>query len=316
MVVKTRKRSRGGKQHKGVVVTEKHDVIAKVEIPLCINDETLHRPGLLLGWNSARAKRYTDAVVTEIEANAGQFDDCRVVAVRLGGGVASNAGAGIADIMRALRHVCEVADDVLITMRASIANISGATMPFFRRARVSRFDFEMLSLNPMDFARINHVDNLDDFPIICDNFLHSYANDSLGLVLAYGFAAPAGQDGVLNVRRSALAAARTHTSHVCLERCAGEKAVDDDTADKQLETMREVLLEAGMREYLPLHFAREGKEDTFDILCARGTDCIGFGLGALTRLDGAESENTHDFERYCQNSHDFAAITEQVRTYA
>ena len=165
-------------------MTEKRDAIVQVSVPFCVDDRALRREGMILGWDSARMARYADALVAEIEANAGQFDDCLVRAVQLGGGVASNAGADIARIVRAVRQVCDVAEDAPVAMRSSIANVSGATMPFFRRAGVTRFDFEMLSLNPVDFVRLNRVDNLNDLPIICDHFLHSYANGAGGRALA------------------------------------------------------------------------------------------------------------------------------------
>ena len=209
-------------------MTEKRDAIVQVSVPFCVDDRALRREGMILGWDSARMARYADALVAEIEANAGQFDDCLVRAVQLGGGVASNAGADIARIVRAVRQVCDVAEDAPVAMRSSIANVSGATMPFFRRAGVTRFDFEMLSLNPVDFVRLNRVDNLNDLPIICDHFLHSYANDTLGLVLAFGHDASEGGDGALNVRRTALAAARSHATHAELVRVADELAAGCD----------------------------------------------------------------------------------------
>ena len=43
-------------------------------------------------------------------------------------------------------------------------------------------------------------------------------------------------------------------------------------------------------------------------------DSLGFGAGAVTRLEGVESVNTNDFERYCARSADFAAITESVHS--
>lgn len=289
---------------------EKRDAIVKVEIPFCVRKCAFCTRDVIPGWDSARMRAYVDALVAEIGANADQFDDCVVRAVRIGGGIASNAGAGVADIVRALRRALPVADDAQVTMRASIANISGATMPFFRRAGVDRFDFEMLSLNPLDFVRLNRVDNLNDLPIVCDHFLHSYANDSLGLVLAFGHAAPEGEDAKLNVRRTALAAARTHASHVELVRCVPA----DESADRQLDEARDVLTGHGFVEYLPLRFARPGKEDRFALMKSAGAPQVGFGLGAVTRLDGVESENTHDLARYCTSSHDFAAITEHVRS--
>lgn len=294
-------------------MTEKRDAIVQVSIPFCVKDEALKRDGMVLGWDSARMARYADALVAEIEANAGQFDDCRVRAVRLGEGVASNAGADIARIVRAVRRTCDVAEGAPVTMRSSIANVSGATMPFFRRAGVTRFDFEMLSLNPIDFVRLNRVDNLNDLPIICDHFLHSYANDTLGLVLAFGHRAREGEDGALNVRRTALAAARSHATHVELVQVVSEMAAEPEEVARQLGEMRDALVSHGFAEYLPLRFARAGKEDRYAQLAEAGASQIGFGLGAVTRLDGVESVNTRDLERYCAASADFAKITEDVR---
>ena len=297
-------------------MTDKRDAIVKVSVPFCVVDDTLRREGMIRGWDSARMSRYVDALVAEMEANARQFDDCRVRAVRLGCGVASNAGADIARIMRALRRACDVADDASVTMRSSIANVSGATMPFFRRAGVTRFDFEMLSLNPVDFAQLNHVDNLNDLPIICDHFLHSYANDTLGFVLAFGQTAPLGEDGALNVRRTALAAARSHAAHVELVRVADALVAPPDEVARQVDEMRDVFADEGFAEYAPLRFARGGGVDRFARMAETGVPQIGFGLGALTRLDGAESVNTRDLDRYCAASADFSAITDDVRSVA
>ena len=46
---------------------------------------------------------------------------------------------------------------------------------------------------------------------------------------------------------------------------------------------------------------------------AHALEQIGFGLGAITRIDGAESVNTRDLARYCAAEGDFAKITEEVR---
>lgn len=293
-------------------IAERQNAIASIEVPLCVNDEILARPGMLLGWDSVRAARYCEAVVAEIEANAGQFDDCLVRAVRFGGGVATNAGRGIADIMAALKRSVPVADDAQVTMEASVANISGATFPFFRRAGIHRFDFEMFSLNSANFTRLNTVDNLADYPLVCDHFLHAYGNRSLGLVLAYGYEPRAREDAVIECRRSALAVGE-NAAHVRLEPVRGARACGADEAARQRCAMAEALESQGFAEYLPGRFARPGEEDRFAMMDAAGAPRLGFGLGALTRLDGAESRTTTDFERYVAHSGNFALITEKAR---
>ena len=294
-------------------MAEKQDVIVKVEIPFCVSDRILKRPGMILGLDTERVNRYTEAVAAEVRANAGQFDDCLVRAVHFGGGVASNAGRGIATIMKALRESLDVADDAQITMRSAICNISGATMPYFTRAGVGRFDFEMYSLDVRDFSRLNYLDCLNDLPVICDNFLHSYANNKLGYILAYGQAGVKGQDERRNVRRTMLAAGRSHASHVTLVHVCDEMSGSEEDAAGHLEEARDVLPSYGFTEYLPLRFAREGCEDRYTLMELEGAPCIGFGLGATTRIGGVESTNTSDLELYCKNADNFAVITADVR---
>ena len=96
-------------------------------------------------------------------------------------------------------------------------------------------------------------------------------------------------------------------------RVADELAAGCDEVARQLDEMRGALTEHGFMEYLPLRFARAGKEDRFAQMAAAGVPQIGFGLGAITRIDGAESVNTRDLARYCAAEGDFAKITEEVR---
>lgn len=132
-------------------------------------------------------------------------------------------------------------------------------------------------------------------------------------MLAFGHRAREGEDVALNVRRTALAAARSHATHVELAQVASELVASPEEVARQLDGMRDALAGRGFVEYLPLRFAREGKRDRLALLEEAGAPCIGFGLGAVTRIDGVESANTQDLERYCAASGDFSAITAKVR---
>lgn len=145
-------------------------------------------------WDTSRMEEYVKAVEKEVIANADQFDDCSIEAIRLGGGCASLAPAPcVADLMRTVRQLYHVAENAPVSMTASIADISGATMPFFRRAKITRFDFMMMSLDTFDFARLNTRDNLRDFPLICECF---------GSVPIVGVAIPLARTGRRPARES------------------------------------------------------------------------------------------------------------------
>ncbi|MDR3315958.1 MAG: hypothetical protein LBS98_05735 [Coriobacteriales bacterium] len=255
---------------------------------------------------------YMRAVRAEIEANADQFTDMRIEAVRFGGGIASNAGEGIAEVMRCVRQCFSVASDAPVTMRSSIANISGANMTWFKRAGICRYDFEMMSLNQMDFFRLNKMDSLNDFETICDYILRSYNNDLLGLILAYGLEAATPQATIQNFRNSILKVVRSHVAHLILLCYEGDSPASDEQQGEQLAQARELLAEHGFREYIPLHFAREGLEDRYFQRSHEGATEVAFGLRARTIVEGACSTNTSDLDTYLQYSADYTKITASI----
>lgn len=260
------------------------------------------------GWDSALNARYADALIGELEANADEFADVEVQAVRLGGGQASHLGGdNVWRVMRAVRRLFRLAPGAPVSMRCSQGDVSGASMPLFRRSGIGRLDLEMLTLDQASFHRVNPDDSLELYPILCNTFLHSYANDSLGLVLLAG--SPLARD--IEARRSFLEARNYHAAHVIVERYEGEGA-DPARTQAQAACAREILEAAGLHEYLPLRFARPGCEDRFFQAREAGSDVLGFGLGARTRFDGALSTNTSDMETYLEHSRDFTQITASV----
>lgn len=291
----------------------KRELIVKCTIPFCVKRCAYCTRAPIEGWDTRRMHAYMGALQREIAANAAEFADCTVTAIHLGGGLASMANAqDVSDTVQLLRTKYDVAEDASVTIRSAIANISGASMPFFKRAGITRFDFEMMSLSPVGYAEVNRRDALSDFPVVCDYFLHSHANDSLGIVLLAGHA-KAGAD---NFRRSIIEFTRSDASHLIIQRCGGSDALPDSTIDSQIEDARDLLQEAGFPEYASLRFARPGKEDSFTLKRRGGCDQLSFGLGARSRIEGVETRNTADLASYCAHAHDFALITDQARPLA
>ena len=292
---------------------EKKQAIVELALPFALERRGQAEREHIVGWDSQRATEYLRALRAEIAANVDEFDDCEVVGVHLGGGIATNAPAEELWAMgRTLRETLHVAPGTPMSCRASICNISGASMPYLRRAGVTRFDFELLALDNADFCRLNHTDALQDFGYVVDDFLHAYANKSLGIVLAYGFDAP----DTKAFRRSVVQFTRMPVAHLILERWCGPgmAAASQDLQAAQLGEAREVLTQAGFCEYAPLRFARPGDEDPVWALPQRGEDLarLGFGFGAVTEFDGVRSVNTSDWDTYIQASGDFTKITERV----
>ena len=282
------------------------DLIVEFIVPFCLKKCSFCTRKVFEGWDSTRSHQYILAVQKELLANAEEFNDHVVRAIHWGGGIASMTNAqDISDTMTLIKKHYHVAEDAPMTMRAIISNISAATMPFYKRAKVTRFDFEMMSLDLGEFTTVNNHDNFDEFNIVCDYFLRPRTNDLLGIVLLVG------HKGVsaASFRKSIVEFKRLPASHLILQLCEGEDAVNDEEMEQQLALARELLSEEGFIEYVSLNFAKQGKEDLFTLLRSNEYDALSFGLGACTHIDGTYSKNTDDLATYLTYSHDYIQIT-------
>lgn len=297
-------------------MSQKRDVIVEVRVPLVMEDG-IGRSGLGAGRDEERAGRYATALLGEIRANAGQFEDCRAVAVRFGGGQATALGEGLFTCLRELRKCLEVAPEATVSVNAGLSDFNAATATWFMRMRATRFDIEALSLDPIAFGALLPHDRLGVIPLIKEGYLQIPSHNRMGYVLAFGYELPGKANAETSLARCLRTAVASDAEHVTLVQllkgaCGTARPAPTNVAAAQLAQARTALLEGGLAEYLPLRFARPGREDPFFARDAKGAERIGFGAGAATLIDGVRSVNTANIELYCEKSCDFEAITASV----
>ena len=291
-------------------MSEKQSVVMKLNVPFCTKKPSFVGKNLIETGDTGLVHRYVLALATELAANAEEFADCRVEAIRLGGGTASIMSGGDFDqLCRLIRERYDVAENAPITMRCSPANINGANQPFYNRCHVSRYDLELYSLEPQDFIHLDYLNYMEQLPYISSGFLRASQRPVMGFVLLYGKKTIS----KWGFRRSVLETTRRPVSHVILQKCVGEDQLDAAACAAQLSEAAEILSTAGYHEYLPQRWAKEGSEDQFWQKAASGVPVLGFGLGSVTDIDGATSSNTTDLERYLKYSGDFRAITTEIK---
>lgn len=288
---------------------DKQSVVMKLNVPFCTKKPSFVGKDLIETSDTGLVHRYVLALAQELNANAGEFADCRVEAIRLGGGTASIMNGGDFDnLMRLIRERYDVAENAPLTMRCCPADINGANQPFYNRSYVSRYDLELFSLEPQDFLHLETLNYMEQLPYISSGFLRASQRPVMGFVLLYGKKTIS----KYGFRRSVLETTRRPVSHVLLQKCAGKDAMDEADCSAQLAEAAELLTTAGYHEYLPQRWAKEGSEDRFWQKAAAGFPVLGFGLGAVTSIDGANSANTTDLERYLQYSGDYRMITAET----
>ncbi len=290
--------------------TQKRPVVMKINMPFCSHQCSFCPKKVTPGRDSHLIHQYVMALALELKANAEEFADCRVKAIRLGGGCASiMSGSDLDHLMRLIRLSYHVDEDAPITMRTAPSDINGANMPFYNRSHITRYDLEMISLEPEDFIHLDYLNYKEQLPYISSGFLRASSRPVMGFVLLYGKRTIS----KWGFRRSILETVRRPVCHVLLQKCAGEDVLDEASCQAQLAEAAKILEEHGFREYLPGRWAKEGSEDRFWQEEAGGTEVIAFGLGAKTVFDGAMTVNTGDMETYLKHSDQFDKITVEAR---
>ena len=68
---------------------DKHPVLMKINTPFCARKCSFCRRDVIGGRDSGLIHDYVMALAVELSENAEEFSDCRIQAIRLGGGCAS-----------------------------------------------------------------------------------------------------------------------------------------------------------------------------------------------------------------------------------
>ena len=73
-------------------MSEKQAVVMKLNIPFCTRKPSFVGKELIETGKTDMVRRYVLALAQELVANEKEFSDCRIEAIRLGGGTASIVG--------------------------------------------------------------------------------------------------------------------------------------------------------------------------------------------------------------------------------
>ena len=280
-------------------------VTVKINVPFCVHRcEFCTRP-IIGGRDTERLHFYAMAIQKEIIANAPEYEDCEITAIHFGGGMVSTmTGQDLYSIYKTLTEHYHVVEGAPVTMRATYLDINTGSLPFHRRMGITRYDFEVMSLEIADFPKLQYPNTLHWTQDV-NNVVRASQFHNVGYVLLYG------KDSItpINFRRSLLNVIHSHACHLILQRYEGsEGPSDEDTTAARLAEARALLSHHGFREYLPCRFAREGYEDVYSLHRASGMEQIAFGMGAVSCFDSVRSINTMDLRTYFLHSDDYKKI--------
>jgi oxygen-independent coproporphyrinogen-3 oxidase len=284
-----------------------NQALLEISFPFCERSCRFCWLGCVQNADTSLMHRYMLALEREIEANGGEYRDLSIAAVRFGGGMVNLASGG--DLLRLFRLVHETlsfedSGDVATTMIVSPFGVNGDKMTALKRLGVTLFDIEMPSLDAAQCHCLGCPDASVTLPYILP-MLKAQEQHNTGATVVYE--SPANEANVRALRKTLLALVHNPFSHIRIV-CSSPENGEDDGQDAALADARALLSEHGLSEYLPLRFSRNKCYDRFEQLNVQDVPKIGFGVGAVSKLDGILSANTSDLALYLDHSADYQRI--------
>jgi coproporphyrinogen III oxidase-like Fe-S oxidoreductase len=283
---------------------DKKQLLLNINIPFCFHQCAWCARNMITDAPTKNREAYVQALRKEAHANAAEFEDCHIAAIRINGGTASTVPA--AALERLVRDILREYDaaGAEISLQALPGSISVDHLTYYRRAGVSRYELQAFSMEYSNSVALGVLDIRDVLPLTL-KVLHMAHCANISALIAYGVR---GQN-LTDFRRSLIRFIHLEFDHLTLKRCANDLAAGEDETCRQFELARELFTRYGYSEYAPGSFARPDKEDRFTLLKHQGMDVLSFGLGARSRVDGARVVNTSDLPLYLAHSDDYTQIT-------
>lgn len=297
---------------------EKKNLLLYLEIPFCPR-RCRHCKKAALEPRPEWRRAYLEALRREVSASAGSMPDYEVQAVWVGGGIAGHmADEELGELLRQLSRWFPFCENAEITVKVHPGMVGAETRRICRLGGVTRLSVEYVTKSLFEYEALGR-------------FLNPSAMEVTEMVLegsrlAQSFDVVLGLPGqtVTSLTESLEAALRYGAGHISLyplrleEGTSLEREWREEAASIQRNPRRRLpdeaqrtalseaagrlLKERGLYEYLPGHWAVPGQECRYRRLEAAGTECLAFGLGAVSCLEGLRSYNTEDLEVYLGHS--------------
>lgn len=303
----------------------KKNLILQVSVPFCVR-RCAHCPQTICKYDPQTAHAYALALMEEIKAVAPDMVDYTVEAVAIEGG--SPALLEVADlqaILRALRRRFDLSDGVQISLQTMPGDYSRALMERMRDAGVNFWIVGLETADRQAHALLRRPYKFDALTMV-DVALRTFDPRSLSFDLLYGIP---GQDlrSWTHTLETALAYAPDHLSILPLDMNVNS-ALRADAALGLIEPLSgaamdeieaytsKALSERGYRAYIPNEYCLPGREDRFKLLKHRGTEQLGIGYQALTRMDGVSYTNGHSLREYLSSPGDVSVLANNLERLA
>jgi oxygen-independent coproporphyrinogen-3 oxidase len=241
---------------------------------------------------------YTEALKAELASAADYREDYLVEAICLTGpNLLQYPADKLTDIIETLRKNLEFQRDVEITVNALPGSVTYADLRALREHGVNRISFDMRTFVPAELDALGRSYAPRALEVFMRMVQLKMTFFNYDITLHYGL--PGQTFDTLNF--SIVQAIRYMGMHITL--LAHDQLENSRRMEFYQEAMR-IIGGTSFKRYTPIHFAREGYASRWNKAIYSNQPRLGFGVGAVSAIDGVISRNTTDVQTYVEAAGD------------
>lgn len=291
----------------------KKPLILQISIPFCVK-QCSYCGYPYCSYEPRTVNAYAQALRSEIQGCAGEFEDYEVCAVSIEGGSPALLGAdALFHVLMDVKKSFSLAGDVQIRLQTMPGDYSRALMEKMRDAGVNRW------IIGLQTARRSEHDLLErpykyEAITMADMAIRTFDPRSLSFELLAGIPGQTRESLEQTLNRCLYYAPEHITVYplrlpansrmeeqILAGTCSG---IDERSTSGLMEFAREWLVERGFTAYTRCDFAKPGCEDRFRQLCLQGCERLGLGYHSASWLDGVFWTTGHSLQEYIEHSDD------------
>ena len=280
---------------------EQKKAVIRINFPFYPGHHPLDRKNAL-SHDLSLIPQYLKAVLKEMETAAEELSEYEITALHFGYGTPLLADSDLlADFLLSAKKLGIYSDSTHVSMRILPSQLSAAALTVLRNAGVNELIMETCTCRSREFAHLERPYYFSAFDGAV-SLLTMYRQEGVHHELLAGIPEQTGN----TIKETIDYVLKSDPSGIILK-----SFIENENSKELIKAASQELIDAGMTEYKPYCYAFPGKEHHY--LLNEDTDLIGFGVCALTSLDGMKYRNTDNIYVYIAHSGELEAIASLIK---
>lgn len=261
-------------------------------------------------------KAYINALLQEIRAQKGKYEDRKVISVYLGGGTPSLLKAeDIERIFYCLREVFTFAYDAEISIEVNPGTANTEKFKIYKQIGINRLSIGLQSAKDDELELLGRIHNFSQFKSTYEA-ARECGFDNINIDLISSLPGQSIKDYMYSLEK-VISLNPEHISAYSLQLEEGTYLYDhmqdyewiDEDTDRQLYKLTgQVLKDNGYHRYEISNYSKDGYECSHNTVYWRRGNYLGLGLGASSLIDEVRFKNTDDINDYIDGHFDLKEV--------